>query len=77
MPEIINSFIFLELNAKKAQHILFNEKNINILNRLVNKIYKELRNIIYKYQLIVYKSETLGTKNENSYFAIDESLFGY
>jgi len=36
-----------------------------------------LRNIIYKYQLIVYKSETLGTKNENSYFAIDESLFGH
>lgn len=77
IAEIINCFISLDINAKKAQQYLLNEKNIKISNRSINKIYKELRNIICEYLLIVYESEPLSEKKENSYFEIDESLFGH
>ena len=36
-----------------------------------------MRNIIYKYQHIVYETEIFGEKDKNSFFAIDESLFGH
>ena len=50
MAEVINCFICLELNTKKVKNYLLNEKNIKISHRLINNIYKEWRNIIYKYQ---------------------------
>ena len=74
--EIIICFLILEFNAKKAQTYLKEEKNISVSLRVINNIYAELRSIIYIYLLIVYDSVPLGERNNNSYFACNESLFG-
>ena len=75
ISEVINCFINLEFNVKQTKHYLANEKNRNISITLLNKIYKELRNIIYDYIHIVYESEIFCPKNSHSYFAVDECLF--
>ena len=77
ISEVINCFINLEFNVKKTKHYLANEKNRNISITLLNKILKELRNIIYDYMHIVYESELFGPKNTHSYFAVDECLFSH
>ena len=59
---------------KKAQTYLKEEKNISVSLIVINNIYA-LRSIIYTYFRIVYDSVSLGERNNNSYFACDESLF--
>ena len=37
-----------------------------------------MREVIYQYYLIQYKTETLGNENNHSeYYSIDESMFGH
>lgn len=43
----------------------------------VDKEYKEIRNSIYKYLLIVYNTEKISDKNKNENFSVDECLFGH
>jgi len=67
----------LEMNSEKAYNYLNNEKIFSISKQVINKVYKEIRNVIYNYYRIVYETEKLGEFNSNHYFSIDESLFGY
>ena len=43
----------------------------------MSKIFKKLRNIIYKYIEVLYETELLGEENEIAFFSVDESLFGH
>ena len=77
LTEIINCFICLEFNTKKAVTYLKENKNVIISQNTLSKIYKEFRNIIYQYMKIVYNSEVISTENNNDYFAVDESLINH
>ena len=41
----------------------------------IDRVYNEVREIIYKYLKVAYLSEEFGTLNKNEYLSIDESLF--
>lgn len=43
----------------------------------MSKIFKKIRNIIYKYLEVIYETELLGEENENAFFSVDENLFGH
>ena len=72
--EIINCFINLDFNAQEATTYIIDQKNVNIAKSTVLKIYKRLRDILYKYLFLVYGTETLGELNKGDYFSIDQSL---
>ena len=40
-------------------------------------IFKEIREVIYRYLFIQYRSETFGDSNNSKYYSVDESLFGH
>ena len=77
ISEIINCFLTLEFNVKRTKQYLENEKHRTISSNVLNKIYKELRTIIYDYMRIVYASEIFAPKNAHSFFAVDECLFSH
>ena len=77
LTEIINCFICLEFNTKKAFTYLKENKNVSISQNTLSKIYKKLRNIIYQYMKIVYNSEVISTVNNNDNLAVDESLINH
>ena len=62
---------------KQTKQYLENEKHRSISSNVLNKIYKELRNIVYDYMHIVYASDIFSPKNANSFFAVDECLFSH
>ena len=41
------------------------------------RVYKEIRDVIYRYFRILYGSESLEDGNHIDYYSIDESLFGH
>ena len=41
----------------------------------IKNVYTEIRKVISKYYNILYQSESLGEKDKQRVFAIDESLF--
>ena len=67
----------MEFNVKQAKQYLENEKHRAISSNVLNKIYKELRIIVYDYMRIVYASVIFASKNAHSYFAVDECLFSH
>ena len=75
--EVIKFFIILEMNSEKDYNYLNNEIMISLSKQVINKVYKEIRNVIHNYNRIVYETEKLGDLNSNHYFSIDESLFGH
>lgn len=52
-----------------------NTYNEKIAYNTVSKIFKKIRNVIYKYYYILYQSELLETSNEHKIFGVYESLF--
>lgn len=81
ISEIMECFIGNEFNAEKTKKYLTEEKQVkqvHISKQLILRVYKEMRELIYYYYLIQYKTETLGNENNQSeYYSIDESLFGH
>ena len=53
------------------------ENNITISKQLILRIFKEIREIIYRYLFIQYRAETFGDSNNSEYYSVDESLFGH
>ena len=41
---------------------------------IIYKVYKEIKNVIYKYYNITYNTKDIRNENKNEYFSIDESL---
>ena len=78
ISEIMKCFIGNELNAAKTMKYLNEEKKYQVSKHLILRVYKEMREVIYQYYLIQYKTETLRNENNHSeYYSIDESIFGH
>ena len=60
ISEIMKYFIGNELNAAKTMKYLNEEKKYQVSKHLILRVYKEMREVIYQYYLIQYKTETLG-----------------
>ena len=54
LSQLIEFFILREYNADKALETLKQSLNFQISKLTIYKIYKEFRNILYKYILIEY-----------------------
>ena len=72
ISELIKIFLTLDFNAQKAFNYLNNDLKISCSNELINKVYKEIRNIIPKYLFLEYERNLLGSRHENKFYAIDE-----
>lgn len=77
IAKIFTCFISKEYNVSQTVKYITTEKHYILSSNVVSKIFKKLRNIIYKYLEVVYKTELLGEENENSFFSVYESLFGH
>ena len=77
ISEIIKCFICKEINAEKTYLYLKQEKQITITKELIMRVYKEIRDVIYRYLRLLYGSESLEEANHIDYYSIDESLFGH
>ena len=69
--------MYNDINFEKAYSTLKEKYNITISKPKSYEIYREIRNVIYKYLLIIYQTKTLGAENEGDIFACDESLFNH
>lgn len=77
ISELIKCFIVKQINAESAWKYLKDEKQIQITKALVLRVYKEIRDVIYRYYRIVYASESLEELNHIDYYSVDESLLGH
>ena len=73
--EIIKCFISLEYNSQKAYKYILEEKKMFCSKNTIDRVYNEIREVIYKYLKVAYLSEEFGSLNKNEFFSIDESLF--
>ncbi len=64
-------------NVKKTIEYMKEKKEINVTKRIFSLLFKEFRDIIYKYLTLVYHTEILGYTNSRGYFAADQSLFSH
>ena len=74
---IMKCFIIKDINADKIWKYLVDEKNIIISRNLVLRIYKEIREVLYRYLFIQYRLELFGDSNISKYYSVDVSLFGH
>lgn len=72
--EIIKANLCLKFNTNKTQKYLSQEKNINVSDKIIRKVFHKIRETYY-YYLIVYKVEEFVVENERQYFACGESKF--
>ena len=77
VSELISCFICKEYNVEKALKYVAGSLNYNISNKLIYKIYREMRIIIHKYMRFVYETEIFAKENANGFYSIDESLIGH
>ena len=70
-------FIIKDINADKIWKYLVDEKNKIISRNLVLRIYKEIREVLYRYLFIQYRLELFGDSNISKYYSVDVSLFGH
>ena len=54
-----------------------NEFNYAISYQIIYKVYKVIRNVIYRYTKFECQSVLLGEENENKIYSIDEYLIGH
>lgn len=64
-----------KIQQKKIKVYLYNEKNINVSENLIAKVFHHLREVLYNYYYIVYESEEFGLEGKNVFFICKESLF--
>ena len=72
--DLFACFISFNFNVREAYEYLRNKNKI-ISENLIGRFFIYMREIIYKYYTIVYKTENLGIENGNKYYSMDESLF--
>lgn len=63
------------MNAKGAEKYIKEEKGQIISSRVIGKIYKSIREVLYKYLYIIYQHDLLLEENMHLTCSIDESLF--
>ena len=63
------------MNAKGAEKYIKEEKGQIISSRVIGKIYKSIREILYKYLHIIYQHDLLLEENMHLKWRIEESLF--
>lgn len=69
--EVIKCFICLEMNAKGAEKYIKEEKGQIISSRVIGKIYKSIREVLYKYLYITYQHDLLLEENMHLKCSID------
>lgn len=72
--DFVAYFISFNFNVREAYDYLRNKNKI-ISKDLIGRFYIYMREIIYKYFTIAYKTENLGMEKGNKYNSINESLF--
>ena len=77
VSEVISCFLCKKFNVEKAKNLIDSEFGYNLSKRVISNIYKEIRNIIYKYMKFVYTQGYIFEENACDNFSIDESLIGY
>ena len=77
VSEVISCFLCKEFNVEKAKNLIDSEFGYNLSKRVISRIYKDIRNIIYKYMKFVYAQEFISKENVGENFSIDESLIGH
>ena len=73
--EVIKCFICFEMNAKDTEKYIKEEKGQIISARVIGKIFKSIREVLYKYLFILYQHDLLLEENMHLKCSIDESLF--
>ena len=63
------------MNAKDAEKYINEEKGQIISSRVIGKIYKSIREVLYKYLYIIYQHDLLLEENMHIKCSIEESLF--
>lgn len=63
------------MNARDAEKYIKEEKGQIISSRVIGKIYKSIREVLYKYLYILYQHDLLLEENMHLKCSIDESLF--
>ena len=77
VSELVSCFMCKEYNVEKALKYVAGSLNYNISNKVIYKIYREMRIIISKYMRFVYETEISAEENANGFYSIDESLTGH
>ena len=77
ISEIMKCFLIREFNAAKAYKYINNELKLFVSDKLIRKVFTEMRKIICKYLKIEYQSKPLGEKDAEKYFSVDESLINH
>lgn len=75
--EIIKSFLIRELNLNKAFKYLSNELKLFESEKLIAKVYIEIRRAICKFLKLEYQSNPLGEKDSNKFLLADETLINH
>ena len=65
------------MNAVQANKYINNELKVVASNKLIRRVYKEMRIIICKTLKIEYQSSLLGNENEGKYYSVDETLINH
>ena len=65
------------MNAVKAFKYLNTELKVVASNKLIRRIYKEMRKIICKALKIEYQSSLLWNENEGKYYSVEETLINH
>lgn len=65
----------MKIAAKKAYNYLIDEKQINLSELQIRKIYSKIREIIYYYYILEYESEDFTLENQHHHFSLDDSFF--
>ena len=69
ITKILELFLCDDINVEKAYSALKEKYNFTISKLKLYEIYREIRNVIHKYLLIIYQTEDLGAENEGCIFA--------
>ena len=59
------------MNLKQLRLGNISEKNVNISNIVILKIFNNIRNLIYCYLKLVYQTEEFATYNKWKYYSVD------
>lgn len=65
------------MNAVQAYKYINNELKVVASNKLIKRVYKEMRIIICKTLKIEFQNILLGNENEGKYYSVDETLISH
>ncbi len=73
--EIIKYKLCFHSNKSKTKQYFYNEKNINVIDTLIAKVFLHILETLYYYYNIIYEIEEFGIEGNNDFYSCDESLF--